>query len=703
MLKKMKMKTKIVTMLMGAFVLIFLFIGILGSILLVKDNKSAVKNILKRKETMINHNINRISKKALREAAFYASLPDAKKAYLEFYKTNDFEIASQILVDKINPIIKGQEKILGSKVKIHYHLPPARSFSRMWTDKRGDDLGSFRNSVLTISKTKRPVLGIEPGRAGLVIRGLAPIFDDKGKYLGDVESIHKMAALYKVTDRDETKENFAIYMDNKLLEITTKFKFSNVEKNVSEVNKFSFVSKTKDFDTANVLPEMIDKGKVELAYFEKNNFMYVAFPIKSFDNKTLAVLLYQYDDKEMEQQLLSLIYSIGLLSLVILILLMIFSIFITNGIIRPLGGEPEDMANIVKHIASGDLTIKFDKNKKYIGLYENLRVMTGNLFDMITKMKLNSETLANSAEGMSKVSTELSTGAENMTTQSNNVAGASEELSTNINSMSSAAEEMSINAGNVASASEQLSMNMNNVAGAVKEVSISVKSVETGAEKSAQTANDAVDMSNDAGKTMSTLGVAAEDIDEVTDTIKRIAEQTNLLAVNATIEAASAGEAGKGFAVVANEIKDLAKQSAQAATDIAKKIKGIQGNSKEAIAVIDKISEIIKVIQVGAEESFKLTQEQATAINEISSNISDATTGTRDIAESISEVAKGSEEVAQNAGEAGKGANEISGNISEVNQVATDVSSGSAQINTSATELARIAEELKDMVEKFKV
>lgn len=64
----------------------------------------------------------------------------------------------------------------------------------------------------------------------------------------------------------------------------------------------------------------------------------------------------------------------------------------------------------------------------------------------------------------------------------------------------------------------------------------------------------------------------AQDISKVTEVITEISEQTNLLALNATIEAARAGEAGKGFAVAANEIKELAKQTAEATKEIKIKV-----------------------------------------------------------------------------------------------------------------------------------
>jgi methyl-accepting chemotaxis protein len=125
---------------------------------------------------------------------------------------------------------------------------------------------------------------------------------------------------------------------------------------------------------------------------------------------------------------------------------------------------------------------------------------------------------------------------------------------------------------------------------------LTIQNIAANTNEAAKVANSAVTAAQAANATVAKLGQSSAEIGVVIKVITSIAQQTNLLALNATIEAARAGEAGKGFAVVANEVKELAKQTAQSTEDISRKITAIQGDTKDAVSAIATVSGVINQI-----------------------------------------------------------------------------------------------------------
>ncbi|MCD4674799.1 MAG: HAMP domain-containing protein [Desulfobacula sp.] len=334
---------------------------------------------------------------------------------------------------------------------------------------------------------------------------------------------------------------------------------------------------------------------------------------------------------------------------------------------------------MIKDIAQGegDLTKRLEVlSKDEIGaLGKWFNMFVKKLQSIITGIAETSEKLNSSSRNLFIISKEVSKGADKMSAKSNTVAAATEEMSSNMSSVAAAAEQFSTNISMVSAATEEMTSTINEIA--------------QNTENTRVTSNQAVLRSKKASEKIENLNRSAQDIGKVVETITDISEQTNLLALNATIEAARAGEAGRGFAVVAGEIKNLARQTAEATLEIKDRIESIQDSTQETVFEIEEVTVAIN----SANEMIDIV---TAAVEEQAAN-------TKEIAANVTQAAQGIQEVTENVSQSSTVANEIAKDIADVSYSSNEMSNNSSQVNTSAEDLNQLSEEIKKTIGQFKI
>ncbi|HMZ57482.1 MAG TPA: methyl-accepting chemotaxis protein [Leptospiraceae bacterium] len=237
--------------------------------------------------------------------------------------------------------------------------------------------------------------------------------------------------------------------------------------------------------------------------------------------------------------------------------------------------------------------------------------------------------------GAKEIVTELSTGKDKLVKFCENLTVNTQQAFKETETVSKSSNAVSSNIQTVAIATEEMSSNISQIVKAVTEAS--------------KVAGKAVESAKEANDTILKLGDSGVAIGKVINVITSIAQQTRLLALNATIEAARAGEAGKGFAVVATEVKELAKETAQATEDIRQKIEAIQLDTKNAVNAIAEIKKIIDQIHAIQGLIANSVEEQSVTTEDIAKNMSDAAVGSANINTGIENVSKLTNEISGNS------------------------------------------------------
>lgn len=356
-----------------------------------------------------------------------------------------------------------------------------------------------------------------------------------------------------------------------------------------------------------------------------------------------------------------------------------------------------------KTIAKGDLTEEIELASEEDELGKSLQAMQSSLTGMLKTIQQNSTGLSESLTELSAISSQMSNATTEMSSQSNTVAGASEEMSAGIRTLSSSNSEMNANIQSIAATSTQVSQNMDEISGGIDYLSGAIKQVSDKSASAQDVAKQAIEISTLSTEKMNDLDQSASKIGEFSQIIKEIAQQTNLLALNANIEAASAGEAGKGFAVVANEIKELATQSSRSAEDISVTIAEIQSNTENSVSSMKDVAGIIANIDRSTTEILELSQRGAENVTQMVTHVKESTVGVEEVSKLINEISVVTESTAQTSEEFSSTIDDISKNMQELDRVVSETASGVSQVHSETNTISRIAENLHQVIGKFKL
>ncbi|WP_229505719.1 methyl-accepting chemotaxis protein [Massilia genomosp. 1] len=302
----------------------------------------------------------------------------------------------------------------------------------------------------------------------------------------------------------------------------------------------------------------------------------------------------------------------------------IAAVFITRGLLKQLGGEPDYTAKIASSIAHGDLSVHIDTSHADQGsLLMEVREMRNSLKDIVGQVRGGTETIG---------------------TASREIAAGNIDLSSRTEMQASALEK-------TASAMEELTSTVKQNADNAREANQLAASASDVARKGGEVVSQVVD-------TMGSINASANKIVDIIGVIDGIAFQTNILALNAAVEAARAGEQGRGFAVVASEVRNLAQRSAAAA----KEIKTLIGDSVEKVergsklvgqagVTMDEVVASVKRVTDIMGEIANASQEQSAGIEQVNMSIIEMDSMTQQNAALVEQAAAAAQSLQDQASE----------------------------------------------------
>ncbi|GAB6043958.1 methyl-accepting chemotaxis protein [Endothiovibrio diazotrophicus] len=575
-----------------------------------------------------------------RLAEALATLVASESHVQERFAAGDREALAREMV----PVFEVMKERFAAR-QFQFHLPPATSFLRAHkAAKFGDDLSSFRKTVVATNERKQPIHGLEKGVAGLGVRGIAPV-SFQGRHVGSVEFGMSFGQPFFDAFKKEYNADIALHLTRD----------GGFEPFGSTFGKRSLLG------TERLRAALQGDPVTDRADLDGQPVALYGHRIVDYSGTPIGVLEIALDRSEQLAGIAGARNTILGICVLFLVLGVGVAALITASIKRPLCLACDALDDIAE--GEGDLTRRLEVSGR----------------DEVARLGIAFNRFAERVQGMVR---EVAGSAAELTESADQLAaltaGTDQEVQRNRHEIDQVATAMNQMAATV----QEVARNANEAAGAAAEAN---READRGNQVVTETSRAIDALAGEierASEVIHKLEEDSERIGTVLDVIRGIAEQTNLLALNAAIEAARAGEQGRGFAVVADEVRTLASRTQKSTEEIQQMIEQLQERARGAVSVMEQSRQ-------GAGRGV----QQAAATGESLGTIIQAVGRINDMNTQIASAAEEQSAVAE----------EINRNVVNVSQVVDHTADTSHRITESSDRLTRLAGHLHGLIAQFKI